>query len=67
LYNKFKDWQLALAAYNSGEGTVQRALTARQARNFDQVATGLPAETQLYVPKVEATLVRREGIKLAEL
>jgi membrane-bound lytic murein transglycosylase D len=67
LHKRFKDWRLALAAYNAGEGTVQRLLDQRKARTFDQIAPYLPAETQLYVPKVEATLKRREGVKLNEL
>ncbi|HYG34591.1 MAG TPA: lytic transglycosylase domain-containing protein, partial [Clostridia bacterium] len=67
LYGRFKDWRLALAAYNAGEGTVQKLLTRHKASSFDAIATRLPAETQMYVPKVEATLLRREGIKLSEL
>lgn len=67
LYDKFKDWRLALAAYNSGEGTVQRLLKKHNARTFDEIATYLPTETQMFVPKVEAVLLRREGIKLADL
>jgi membrane-bound lytic murein transglycosylase D len=67
LYAQFKDWRLALAAYNAGEGTVQKLLDRYKARTFDTIATHLPAETQMYVPKVEATLLRREGIKLSQL
>lgn len=67
LYDRFKDWRLALAAYNSGEGTVQRLLDRRDARNYDDIAVLLPAETQMFVPKVEAVLLRREGVKLAAL
>lgn len=67
LHARFKDWRLALAAYNAGEGTVQRLLTRHKAASFDGIATHLPAETQLYVPKVEATILRREGVKLADL
>jgi membrane-bound lytic murein transglycosylase D len=67
LHNHFKDWRLALAAYNAGEGTVQEVLTRSKARNYDGIATRLPAETQMYVPKVEATLLRREGLKLEQL
>ncbi len=67
LHKKFKDWRLALAAYNAGEGTVQRLLEKRRAHTFDEIAPQLPVETQLYVPKVEATLLRREGVKLSEL
>ncbi len=67
LHKKFGDWRLALAAYNSGEGTVQRLLEAAKTKTFDGIADRLPAETQLYVPKVEATVLRREGVRLTEL
>jgi len=67
LHGHFKDWRLALAAYNAGEGTVQRMMSRHKARTYDEIATHLPAETQLYVPRVEATVLRREGVKLAEL
>lgn len=56
-----------MAAYNSGEGTVRKLLTKHKARSFDSIATHLPAETQMYVPKVEATVFRREGVQLAAL
>lgn len=67
LHGEFKDWRLALAAYNAGEGTVQKLLKQRKARTFDAIATLLPAETQMYVPRVEATLARREGVTLNQL
>lgn len=67
LHTRFKDWRLALAAYNSGEGTVQWLLKKHNARTFDEIAPRLPAETQMFVPKVEAVIFRREGIKLAKL
>jgi membrane-bound lytic murein transglycosylase D len=67
LHTRFKDWRLALAAYNAGEGRVQELLTQHKARTYDAIATYLPAETQMYVPKVEATVLRREGVRLSEL
>jgi membrane-bound lytic murein transglycosylase D len=67
LHGKFKDWRLTLAAYNAGEGTVQNLLKKRKATTYDEIASHLPAETQMYVPKVEATLKRREGITLSQL
>lgn len=67
LHRRFKDWRLALAAYNCGEGRVQRLLDQHKAKTFDEIATYLPAETQMYVPKFEATLLRREGVKLSQL
>lgn len=67
LRGRFKDWRLALAAYNAGEGTIQNLLARRKATTFDAIADRLPAETQMFVPKVEATLYRREGLKLSQL
>jgi membrane-bound lytic murein transglycosylase D len=67
LHSQFHDWRLALAAYNSGEGTVQRLLKRHKATTYDAIAPHLPAETQMFVPKVEATLLRREGVSFAQL
>lgn len=67
LYQHFKDWRLALAAYNSGEGTVDRLLKRGTARTYDEIAGQLPAQTQMYVPKVEAVILRREGVRLDTL
>ncbi len=67
LHGRFGDWRLALAAYNAGEGRVDELLKKNRARTFDAIAHRLPAETQLYVPKVEATLHKREGVKLDQL
>ena len=53
---------LALAAYNAGEGRVGRALKASGATTFSEVAAHLPSETRLYVPKVLATVARREKV-----
>jgi len=67
LHDRFKDWRLALAAYNAGEGTVQKLLDRAKAHNYDAIAERLPAETQMYVPRVEAILLRREGANLEQL
>ena len=67
LNRRFGDWRLALAAYNAGEGRVSGLLKKRKAKTFDAIATDLPAETQMYVPRVEATVHKREGSFLAEL
>jgi membrane-bound lytic murein transglycosylase D len=64
LYSSFKDWRLALAAYNAGQGRVRRLLEKHKAASFDAISPFLPAETQLYVPKVEAVVWRRAGVKL---
>ena len=67
LHDRFGDWRLALAAYNCGEGAVQKLLDRHKAKSYDDIAAHLPAETQLFVPKVEAILLRREGVELAKL
>lgn len=67
LHDRFGDWSLALAAYNAGEGTVQKLLDRQKTKSYDRIATRLPAETQMYVPKVEATVMRREGVALDRL
>jgi membrane-bound lytic murein transglycosylase D len=67
LYDRFKDWRLALAAYNAGEGTVQKLLDRYKTNSYDTIAEHLPAETQMYVPRVEAILLQREGAKLDQL
>lgn len=67
LHARFSDWALVLAAYNAGEGRVHRALVARQGKTFAEASSALPAETQLYVPKVLATVALREGIDPLQL
>jgi len=66
-HDKFHDWRLALAAYNAGEGTVQNLMKRYKTTTYDGIASHLPAETQMFVPKVEATLKHREGMTLADL
>ena len=50
------DWLLALAAYNSGEGTVSRAIERNEKLGLptDYWNLPLPSETQAYVPKLLA-------------
>jgi membrane-bound lytic murein transglycosylase D len=67
LHGEFKTWPLALAAYNAGEGRIRNLLNRHKTQSFDKIAAHLPVETQMYVPKIEATLLRREGITLSQL
>jgi membrane-bound lytic murein transglycosylase D len=54
LYTQFGNWPLALAAYNAGEDTVQRAVERTSTRDFSSIARAgmLPLETRSYVPAV---------------
>ncbi len=56
LHDMFGDWYLALAAYNWGEGNVQRAIARNQAQGLptDYQSLRLPTETREYVPKLQA-------------
>jgi membrane-bound lytic murein transglycosylase D len=50
------DWMLALAAYNSGVGNVQRAVARNKAagKPTDYWSLKLPRETEMYVPRLLA-------------
>jgi membrane-bound lytic murein transglycosylase D len=56
LHTMFGDWHLALAAYNWGEGSVQRAINKNRAKGLatDYVSLNMPNETANYVPKFQA-------------
>jgi membrane-bound lytic murein transglycosylase D len=56
LYGMFGDWQLALAAYNWGEGSVGRAIAKNKKAGLSTGYTDLnmPMETRFYVPKLQA-------------
>ena len=74
LYGLFNDWQLALAAYNWGEGSVQRAIARakRSGKPTDYAHLRMPKETANYVPKLMAikriiTNPERYGIELPDV
>jgi membrane-bound lytic murein transglycosylase D len=51
LYARYGDWFLVLAAYNSGPGTVNKAIMrSGGAKNYWTISRYLPRETQDYVP-----------------
>lgn len=56
LYDQFGSWDLALAAYNWGEGAVSRAIAKNSARGLptDYQNLSMPAETRHYVPRLQA-------------
>ncbi len=59
LHALFGDWQTVLAAYNCGEGRVDRVIKAQNKKyldNFWDIFVQLPYETARYVPRFLATL-----------
>ncbi len=56
LHDEFGSWELALAAYNCGEGCVSRAIAWNQKHGLptDYLSLRLPPETRTYVPKLMA-------------
>ena len=59
LYAVFYSWDLALAAYNSGESRVMNAIIKHSERNFWNLVKlkALPRETKNYVPKLIAAAI----------
>jgi peptidoglycan lytic transglycosylase D len=59
LYNQFGDWYLAMAAYNSGPGTVQSAVKRTGYADFWELyrRNALPKETRNYVPIILAETI----------
>ncbi len=63
LYDQFGDWYLAMAAYNSGAGTVQHAVERTGYADFWELyrRNVLPKETKNYVPIILAlTLISKD-------
>ena len=55
LYRMFGDWELALAAYNSGPGNVKRAIRrSGYKKSFWEIYNYVPRETRSYVPQFVA-------------
>jgi membrane-bound lytic murein transglycosylase D len=74
LHKQFGDWHLALAAYNWGQGNVQRAIDRNRAKGLgtQYEALDMPAETRNYVPKLQAVKnivldSQRLGLRLPQL
>lgn len=74
LHGMFNDWELALAAYNCGEGCVSRAIAKNRAKGLgtDYISLDLPPQTRNYVPRLLAirNVIRepqRFGVDLNEI
>ena len=51
LFEIYNDWTLVLAAYNCGDGVVNRALKKSNSRSYWDIQKYLPQQTQEFVPK----------------
>jgi membrane-bound lytic murein transglycosylase D len=68
LYNIFDDWNLALAAYNSGPGNVNKAIRRSGGqKNYWAIRSFLPRETSGYVPAFFAVMYIFENADLYNL
>jgi Transglycosylase SLT domain/LysM domain len=57
LYQKYNDWTLVLAAYNCGDGTVNKAIAKSGGiTNYWSLRRFLPTETQRYLPRFIAAM-----------
>ena len=63
LYNMFGDWQMVLAAYNAGPGTISKAIRRSGGKKtYWEIRPYLPTETQGYVPAfIAANYVMNHG------
>ena len=59
LYEDYGDWEIAAAAYNAGEGKVNRAIARYKTDNFWNLIKKryLRSETRNYVPKIMALAI----------
>jgi soluble lytic murein transglycosylase-like protein len=55
LHRLFHNWPLALAAYNAGEGRVQKAIAVQGVNNFYHLS--LPEETERYIHRILAAKI----------
>ena len=58
LHRLFRNWALALAAYNAGQGRVQKAIAAQGVNNYYHLS--LPEETERYIHRILAAKIIME-------
>lgn len=67
LYRRFNSWYLAMAAYNVGEGRIDKIIKKYKTRDFwalSRIRRALPSETDNYVPKfIAAKLIAKNPDK----
>lgn len=65
LYEEFKDWQLAAAAYNAGEGRIRKGIARYNTQDYWELARhrAIRPETVDYVPKMMAAAIITKNAK----
>lgn len=57
LYNRYGNWELAMAAYNTGEGNIDRAIRRAGVADFWAIYPYIAQETRNYVPNILAVIL----------
>jgi len=57
LHGRYNNWELAMAAYNTGEGNVDRAIARAQASDFWAIYPYVAQQTRNYVPNILAVIL----------
>src|SRR5918993_1553128 len=57
LYNRYHNWELALGAYNTGEGNIDRAIARAGTKDFWAIYPYIAKETRDYVPNILAVIL----------
>ena len=57
LHNRFGNWELAMGAYNTGEGNIDRAIARAGVRDFWSIYPYIAQETRNYVPNILAVIL----------
>lgn len=57
LHDRYNNWELAIAAYNTGEGNIDRAISRAGEANFWAIYPYIAQETRNYVPNILATIL----------
>ena len=57
LYNRYHNWELAIGAYNTGEGNIDRAIGRAGVADFWSIYPYIAQETRNYVPNILATIL----------
>ena len=57
LHSRYNNWELAIGAYNTGEGNIDRAIRRAGTRDFWAIYPYIARETRVYVPNILATIL----------